>query len=1804
MDNDIIFPITIDDSLLLDRLSGVEDDLWLVLTTANNLVIDILRNFALSPDFATKMELVFGQGVNVAPLQTAWIAGDFTMLPQIEVLSSWELNGANGAYAVELDRIFISQDFLNQNAGNADAIVSVILEEIGHAVDARLNESDSLGDEGAIFSALVQGETLCSQELALLKAEDDTATVTLNGNIVEIEQNTTEETSLVFDGVDDYVSIPHHESLSLTRFTVEAWVNPSQIKGDWQPLITKEESDGWPRNYGIYINPNSMTVNFSFTATNGANIYGNSQNSLILNQWNHIAMTYDGLSFNFYLNGELENGELDQLINVTATPSQNTEPVKIGKEISAYTPFAGKIDEVRIWNIARTEAEIQANYNQELTGSETGLVGYWQFNENIGTIITDVSSNNNDGNILGNATFTDGVFSPGKFVFSQSNFSVTETGYPLSEVTINRIDGLGREASVTVNLSDGTATSPDDYDNTSIVVNFANGETSKTVTIPIVNDGIEDSSETINLSLINPSNGTSIGEQGTASLMIFEYAALSFDGVDDYVSIPHSSNLQPQQFTLEATVKATGNGSDLDQYGNVIIAKGGAYQIGYHLSHYGLAYAPSQEKFLVFVSYLQNTVGQIVFSSKTYPINQYYSVAATYDGNSIKLYVNGELDTEVVAISNTINYGTDISPVFIGSGNYGNSDILKHKRRFQGEIDEVRIWNIARTETEIQANYNQELTGTEAGLVGYWQFNEGTGDMTADLSGNGNNGILIGATWTEGFFGNSILAFSQPEFTIREDGSSSIAVTVVRTGGFDSEVSVDVSLSFLTGDTASNDDFTANSVSVNFAIGETSKTVTIPIKDDSLDDNNETVHLVLSNPSSGTLIDLNNNTAILTIIDNEGTAGNDNLVGTAGNDVINGFAGNDTIQGLAGDDYLIGGDGNDVLYGQAGNDTLDGGTGDDYLDGGLGDDVLIGVNPNNPIPGLNERDTIVSGTGSDRIILGDSHWLAYDDRTTTTNGTGDYATITDFDVNFDVIQLQGQKINYLLAISGSDTWLYLDKPGTEPDELITIIQGITSLSLDSSNFVFVPAVNTPPNTSDNSLVTDEDTTLVFTANNFNFSDVDVDDSLQAIRLETLPTKGILYVDNNNNGIVDTGESVSQGNIVTIATINAGQFKFKPTINENGNPYTNFTFSVSDGEDLSITPAKITINVIPVNDAPTNILLTNYNVNENSPNNTIIGQISVSDPDPDDTHTLTLLDNAGGRFQLVGNQLQVANGNLIDYETNSSHNITIKATDAGNLSIQKALTINVINVNESPTDVQLSNTTIEENSPNGTVITTLNTIDPDFNNSFTYSLVDNAGGRFAINNNQLIVADGSKLDYETNQKHTITIRTRDQGGLSYDKSFDINLIDVPDYSVISFSQANYSVQEDGTAITQITLNHTINTQGEVSVTVTSSNGTATALDDYNNNPILVTFADSETEKTVTISIINDNLVENIETINLNLSNPSNNAILGNQKTAVLSILDDDVQLNFNAANYTVREDGTAVTDIIVTRTGRTTGIVGATLNFANGTATGCACGLHLTTSDFLSSPISVILDDNEISKVIPVQLVGTEGSNFIPIINDTKVESNETFTISLTNPTGGATIGNQNNATVTILDDDVQLAFSAPNFSVREDGTAIASVTVNRLGKLTGIVGATITLTGETATYPEDYTQTSLDITFAEGETSKIVNIPVRNDIIYEPDETVQLTLTNATGGATIGSQNTAILTIVDNGLTPHLTLNIDKDTVAENAGNNAATGTITRSIITDEDLIITLNSNDTSEIAVPNQVIIPAKLIKHQQPLA
>ncbi len=163
-----------------------------VLTQAINDAQSTLKNFAADSAFVSKMTTAFGPSWDLGvatQLSQGWAAYDFQNLPKLEIRLGSEINGANGAFVSNTNKIYISREFLSQNADNPYSVTSVLLEEIGHAIDFRINRVDAAGDEGDIFSRLVRGETISAHELLQLKTEDDHAFVTIDGKLTEIEMS-------------------------------------------------------------------------------------------------------------------------------------------------------------------------------------------------------------------------------------------------------------------------------------------------------------------------------------------------------------------------------------------------------------------------------------------------------------------------------------------------------------------------------------------------------------------------------------------------------------------------------------------------------------------------------------------------------------------------------------------------------------------------------------------------------------------------------------------------------------------------------------------------------------------------------------------------------------------------------------------------------------------------------------------------------------------------------------------------------------------------------------------------------------------------------------------------------------------------------------------------------------------------------------------------------------------------------------------------------------------------------------------------------------------------------------------------------------------------------------------------------------------------------------------------------------------------------------------------------------------------------------------------------------------------------
>ncbi len=145
--------------------------------SSEQLLLDFSVAFGLEYDSNAAQELV-----------TQWQTGEFGSFPEFEIRSAEEINGANGAYSADTNKIYISEEYLLANVDDIKAITDLVIEEYGHFVDASINTVDAAGDEGAIFSGLVQGESFTDSELQQLQLENDQAVITLDGEEIAIEQ--------------------------------------------------------------------------------------------------------------------------------------------------------------------------------------------------------------------------------------------------------------------------------------------------------------------------------------------------------------------------------------------------------------------------------------------------------------------------------------------------------------------------------------------------------------------------------------------------------------------------------------------------------------------------------------------------------------------------------------------------------------------------------------------------------------------------------------------------------------------------------------------------------------------------------------------------------------------------------------------------------------------------------------------------------------------------------------------------------------------------------------------------------------------------------------------------------------------------------------------------------------------------------------------------------------------------------------------------------------------------------------------------------------------------------------------------------------------------------------------------------------------------------------------------------------------------------------------------------------------------------------------------------------------------------
>jgi len=272
-----------------------------------------------------------------------------------------------------------------------------------------VSETGQFNTNGEIFTATVYGLSPATTYFYRSFATNSKGTSYGETRSFVTESILPPGSCLNVDGTDDYVNLT---DINLDAdFTLEAWINIDDYSSGYRPIISKQTVDPSNNvNHEFDFQIQQTTGNLSFFMGNGSG-YGilmDGKNNaadadVTIGKWHHIAVTMEGTTCKMYLDGILTDQDV-----FSGSRQIGSLPVQISKYnngVSQY--FDGKIDEVRIWNDARTQDEIILYMNRTIENPnvEANLMAYYNFDENTGTTANDETVNNNDGALQNGTTW-------------------------------------------------------------------------------------------------------------------------------------------------------------------------------------------------------------------------------------------------------------------------------------------------------------------------------------------------------------------------------------------------------------------------------------------------------------------------------------------------------------------------------------------------------------------------------------------------------------------------------------------------------------------------------------------------------------------------------------------------------------------------------------------------------------------------------------------------------------------------------------------------------------------------------------------------------------------------------------------------------------------------------------------------------------------------------------------------------------------------------------------------------------------------------------------------------------------------------------------------------------------------------------------------------------------------------------------------------------------------------------------------------------------------------------------------------
>ncbi len=337
--------------------------------------------------------------------------------------------------------------------------------------------------------------------------------------------------------------------------------------------------------------------------------------------------------------------------------------------------------------------------------------------------------------------------------------------------------------------------------------------------------------------------------------------------------------------------------------------------------------------------------------------------------------------------------------------------------------------------------------------------------------------------------------------------------------------------------------------------------------------------------------------------------------------------------------------------------------------------------------------------------------------------------------------------------------------------------------------------------------------------------------------------------------------------------------------------------------------------------------------------------------------------------------------------------------------------------------------------------------------------------------------------------------------------------------LSLSSNVYTVSE-GAGFAPITILRTNGNDNTVTVQLTTAGGTAVPGVNYSNSSSTVTFLTGQNAATVNIPIIQLPNAGPNTTVDITLSNPSDGAILGTPTNAVLTIVDDIADYYFSSATYFVNE-GSGTATLTILRGGPTNNAAAVFYTTYSPTNVSETNGFAVPNVDYVPTSGTLTFPPGVTLQTVPVTIL--QGTNVNPVVS---------FQVLLQKPSGGTELGTPSTATVGIISDVTGFDFATNSYVVGENGSNVV-ITVNRLNPDTGSLSVHFITSDNTAVNGVDYVATNGTLNFLDGQATNSFTVQILNPNVVESNKTFNITLFGPSPNSYVVAPSNTVVTITN-----------------------------------------------------------------------